>query len=1582
MPDIEQLNIQISGSSNKARQSIDDLIKNLGRLNQALNNYSDGSSYIKGLNLLAGGLNSMSEAISGIDAGKVKGNNLSQLSFAKTFTQLGASAEKSSIQVKRTVEELSKAFGIKSKEGITELTDSVSKFYSSLNDGKGMKAAEDDIKSVISSYAELEKVVDETYEKVRNWMSNTTFAIPKGSVDEFVDDFKRMRGVLGISNTTTDISKGMGLDTVIPEMNQALGTSFDADNVLNGLRQIVDFLEQGRNAQEEYTEQQRQGILVSQELATAMDNLYASVGKVREVMTDDTMLGDTDGIGFDVNLEDLQSGANNVSQAVEQVKAESEQVVQIGNPFEGIVNGLNSLININISGEQFTGVKILADSLGRLTGVNSEKAAESIPKIASGLRSLQGLEIPNFGTELYVLADGLAQLGTKAMERAQGLPELARGLRELSDIKEVPSLPGLAELAASLSKMGGKYATQAIQNIPDLAMSFNYLVSTVSKAPQVSQETLRLAEAMAQLATASRSAGQSTQQSSTGINMIRGAVSAALPSFNKAQKKTFSLASMFGKLYASYFLVIRAFRGIGGAIENASKLTEVGNVVATVFGEEKEVLEDFADTAIMNFGMAELSAKQFASRFQAMGSAMGLTNKQVAQANEFLDSELQGQKRIVEGVADSYEDLGKSTADMSINLTKLVADYASFYDVDYEDVAKDFEAIFTGQTRPMRAYGIDLTNATLKEWALKEGLDADIESMTQAEKTMLRYQYTLAHSGKVMNDFAITADSWANVIRNIGQLITQIGVKMGSGLINIFKPALIGFRDFLNTFLGLAEKGMNAVGKLLGWQIKLDEVGVSMEDEMSDYADDLGDAAGNAKKLNSQLRAIDELNNLTSPNKGGSGSGGLDLSAGAGGATGGGIRFEEVPGVFESDIESWKELGERIRDKILEGFNTIQWGDISGKVKLNASGFANLINGLLEPDEAKETIGGAFGTFLAEGINLGFDWLVTFTKTLEWEQVGGNIADFVNNFFENIDAKDMADTVNNVADGIWKVFITALVGDKDKNIKGIDGKKVASKIGEFLKNISPETWALGIGALAIKLGSVTISNVTNWFFSDALKKLFVDKVASKLNKSKVDVDELEVGAVPNMKITGADVLAYAVAAAIGAEIGRIAIAPMIYGEDGIFTWGEIGEGFQDIFSDKQMFTNFAKSWAEDQNILGTLGVVLRDTGKIDDDWWHFLSFSYTIDDFKKDWVDALDIMKGDAISIAQEMKDNEAVKFFYDPETGVWAKMGQGIESVFKAGQDFFFGENGFWQKAYNKGSEVGDFFYNPNDGVWAKFYRKGEEVTKNLGLSIYGENGFWAKVRNKGSEVGNFYYDPNEGLWAKIYKNGKDFFTNLGLDIYGGEGFWAKVWSKSKEVGNFFYNPNDGLWAKIYSNGKKFFTDLGLNIYGANGFWAKVWDKASEIWTKISELFEGGFKIKMPHFKWDSEGGIEAPQWAKGVLEALDFPTKLPKLSVDWYAQGGFPETGSLFFAGEAGAEILGTVGGKTTVAGGAEITGISDTIRQTSSEEIQLLRQQNQLLQGILQKEFGILKNDLYKSVRSSDNEYRKMTGRSAFA
>ena len=79
---------------------------------------------------------------------------------------------------------------------------------------------------------------------------------------------------------------------------------------------------------------------------------------------------------------------------------------------------------------------------------------------------------------------------------------------------------------------------------------------------------------------------------------------------------------------------------------------------------------------------------------------------------------------------------------------------------------------------------------------------------------------------------------------------------------------------------------------------------------------------------------------------------------------------------------------------------------------------------------------------------------------------------------------------------------------------------------------------------------------------------------------------------------------------------------------------------------------------------------------------------------------------------------------------------------------------------------------------------------------------------------------------------------------------------------------------------------------------------------------------IKTPHIEWISEGH-KATGTLKKILETLNLPTSLPKLKVNWYAEGGFPEDGELFMARENGMpELVGSMGNKNAVANNDQIT------------------------------------------------------------
>lgn len=72
-------------------------------------------------------------------------------------------------------------------------------------------------------------------------------------------------------------------------------------------------------------------------------------------------------------------------------------------------------------------------------------------------------------------------------------------------------------------------------------------------------------------------------------------------------------------------------------------------------------------------------------------------------------------------------------------------------------------------------------------------------------------------------------------------------------------------------------------------------------------------------------------------------------------------------------------------------------------------------------------------------------------------------------------------------------------------------------------------------------------------------------------------------------------------------------------------------------------------------------------------------------------------------------------------------------------------------------------------------------------------------------------------------------------------------------------------------------------------------------------------------------------------------------------FAEGGFPDVGELFYARESGPELVGTIGGSPAVANNDQIIeGIRQGVADAMARQNDILRQQNELLQQLLEKEF----------------------------
>lgn len=366
------------------------------------------------------------------------------------------------------------------------------------------------------------------------------------------------------------------------------------------------------------------------------------------------------------------------------------------------------------------------------------------------------------------------------------------------------------------------------------------------------------------------------------------------------------------------------------AVQLASDLQEVQNVVDVAFGDMAYKIESFSKTAIDNFGISELTAKRTASTYMAMAKGMGIA-----------------------------EEAG---SDMAITLTGLTADMASFYNVSQEMADTAIKSVFTGETESLKQYGIVMTEVNLEQFALSQGITKSLSAMTQQEKTMLRYQFVLQQTALAQGDFVRTQDSWANQTRvlserwkemqtifgeafmTIGVLVLPVINSIIDGLTKVAEAARVVAQWIYKAFTGKELKTTQSQGTALSG------VGAGAN-EAADGMEALGDATGKAgKEAKKTLAGFDDLQILTSNIADSAESAGSALGGIGGiGDVGGGMTFEETEAKpmdtssFEQSLQRIGELMKNIWNSkpvqafveaakttlgTLWNFATTMWGDI------------------------------------------------------------------------------------------------------------------------------------------------------------------------------------------------------------------------------------------------------------------------------------------------------------------------------------------------------------------------------------------------------------------------------------------------------------------------------------------------------------------------------------------------------------------------------------------------------------------------------------------------------------------------------
>jgi methyl-accepting chemotaxis protein len=828
----------------------------------------------------------------------------------------------------------------------------------------------------------------------------------------------------------------------------------------------------------------------------------------------------------------------------------------------------------------------LGDTLNSLNGASISNFASGMSQLATSLRSVSSIDTRTF-SKIATNMEKLGNLDTaRLVSSASALKSMATELSGFASISKQSA--EITQLTASISKLGSKSAGYAADNIRNLGSALKEVMTTLSNAPRVSNNIIQMTNALANLSQQGAKVGSASRSLVTGFSNTTKSIKSTRSGFR-------GLASTIGKFYATYWMVMRAVGKIGSAVDLASQLTEVQNVVDTTFGDMASKVDDFTKTSIQDFGMSELTVKQIASRFQALGTSIGISSEQVANGTAVANKALMSQNNTLYKTTDSM-------ADMSLNLTRLAGDMASFYDVDQADVAKSLQSIFSGTIAPLRRYGLDLTQATLSEWAMKNGFDANIKSMTQAEKVLLRYNYVMANTQAAQGDFAKTANTWANSVRVLKQEFQAWGSIIGSVVINALKPFVQALNKVMLKVISFTRTVADALGAIFGWTIEISGRGATA-DGMEDIADGVGDIGDNAdssnkkaQKLKKTLLSIDEIHALDDNSDSGSGGGSGSGGSGGGGADSGvNSSLKKTDGLLEkykSSIKDLYSLGKYIGDALASAMESIDWKKIYQKADNFGKGLADFLNGLISPRLFYD-----LGATIAGSLNTALHFLNSFGTTFDWTNFGLSIANGINGFFENFDFALLAKTINAWVQGIYTMLTTA--------IKNVSWKDILKGITDFLSNLDIKTVEIIVGTLLIKkIISLKLGSVALAFIGKSLSKAIAQAIASKIGFELVEGAGIGTAIMQAFKTIFAS-LSTNLGLLIEGLFSGLSLGDAItaaFGTGAVDLLATIGSAFSAIAGTILSIVNFVKmlkdgfSWVNE--LLMVIGVALATIGAI------------------------------------------------------------------------------------------------------------------------------------------------------------------------------------------------------------------------------------------------------------------------------------------------------------------------------------------------------------------------------------------------
>jgi hypothetical protein len=244
------------------------------------------------------------------------------------------------------------------------------------------------------------------------------------------------------------------------------------------------------------------------------------------------------------------------------------------------------------------------------------------------------------------------------------------------------------------------------------------------------------------------------------------------------------IAKKAAGFFVAAFAAVKIGEFLKGSIAAASDLSESTSKIGVVFGSASQQVLDFASNSASAFGQSKGQALEAAGTFGNLLRSLGLTEK--------------------------------ASADMSTGFVGLASDLASFNNTDPAQALDALRAGLTGETEPLKQYGVNLNQANIEQEAMRLGLNKSGGDLTAAAKAQAAYSLIMQQTTLAQGDFARTSGGLANQQRILASQFTDLQANIGGLFVPVLGNAATVITGHLMPGLLNLTSGLGNVGNAVG----------------------------------------------------------------------------------------------------------------------------------------------------------------------------------------------------------------------------------------------------------------------------------------------------------------------------------------------------------------------------------------------------------------------------------------------------------------------------------------------------------------------------------------------------------------------------------------------------------------------------------------------------------------------------------------------------------------------------------------------------------------------------------------------